>query len=84
MEQSAKQRQLNKLLDSVEINLTPKQWAISYADDIRKHPTYQEALKALAEGAYLESALVKPYHALSQQAQDRRPGSQPHEGRCPN
>jgi hypothetical protein len=79
MEQSAKQRQLNKLLDSVEISLTPKQWAISYADDIRRYPTYQEALNALVEGAYLESALVKPYHALSQQAQDRRLGSQPHE-----
>ena len=79
MGKSTKQRQLNELLDSVEINLTPKQWAISYADEIRRYPTYQEALKALAKGAYVESVLVRPYYALSQQAQDRYPGSEPQE-----
>jgi hypothetical protein len=79
MAKSSKHKELNKLLDRVEINLAPKQWAISYADEIRRYATYREALKVLAKGAYLESALVKPYHALSQQAQDRHPGSEPHE-----
>jgi len=79
MGKSAKQKRLNNLLDSIEINLTPTQWAVSYADDIRRLPTNREALKALAKGAYVESPLVKPYNFLSQQAQDRHPESQPHE-----
>jgi len=79
MPTSSKQKHLDKLLNTVEAKLTPNEWAIKFVDDFRQHATLQEFFKATAKGAFRESVFLKPYFALSQQAQDRYPGSEPQE-----
>jgi hypothetical protein len=79
MPTSSEQKHLDKLLNTAEAKLTPKEWVIKFVGDFRQHPTLQEFFKATAKGAFRESVYLKPYFALSQQAQNRYPGSEPQE-----
>jgi hypothetical protein len=68
--------QILKRLDAIEVKLTPKEWAIRLADEIRRHPGEPEFLRALAKGAYRESPYVKPFLMLAKQAENRYPGQE--------
>ena len=57
-----------KRLDKVEIQLTPKEWAIWMSDEIRKSGN-AEFLKKLEDR--------DPYGALSKQAEEKYPGKKP-------
>jgi hypothetical protein len=79
MTKSSKRKDLKRHLDHVEAKLTPNELAIKCIDEIRRYPTLLDFLKAQAKLTYPESELAKAYKALSQQAQDRCPGSTPQE-----
>jgi len=69
-----------KRLDEVEIQLTPKEWAIRLADEFRKHPAMDAFFRAMGEAGPPENTLLfKPYEALQNQAEDRFPGNRPEE-----
>lgn len=74
--------QNKKRLDQIEIKLTPKEWAIRYADEMRKHPSEIESLTAIAKNAASPrgSALFKVFGALIDQAEERFPNT----GRTPD
>jgi hypothetical protein len=40
----------SKRLDKIELRLTPKQWAIRLADEMRRYPSQGEFMKAIAKG----------------------------------
>ena len=40
----------NKRLDKIELHLTPKQWAIRLADEMRRYDSQQDFLKAVGKG----------------------------------
>lgn len=64
-----------KRLDAVEINLTPKEWAISLVDEFRKYPTMNTFMHTIAKGTAKDSPVFKPYYALLDQADKRYPGN---------
>ena len=64
----------SKRLDKIEIQLTPKQWAINLAVEMRRYASQEEFLKAIAKGTYRQSPFTKPFYALAQQAEERWPG----------
>ena len=67
-----------KRLDEIEAQLTSKEWAIRLADEIRKYPSIDEAIKASLKVPNEEAILGdKPYQALSRQAEERHPGRKP-------
>ena len=74
--------QTRKRLDKIEVELTPKQWAIMYADEIRRHPCGLDFLRAQTKGPYHESVCTKPYRALLDQAEARHPGQKPEDIRA--
>ncbi len=53
----------SKRLDNIELKLTPKQWAIRLADEMRRYAS-EEDLKAIAKGTYRQSPYIKPFYAL--------------------
>jgi hypothetical protein len=63
----------SKRLDKIELQLTPKLWAIRLADEMRRYPSQKDFLKAIGKGTYRESPFVKPFYALRQQAHERWP-----------
>ncbi len=67
------------MIDAVEAKLKPKQLAMKYVDEFRRYPTLLEFHQAQAKLTFRESELGKACTALSQQAQDRYPGSTPQE-----
>jgi hypothetical protein len=69
-------------LDKIEVQLTPKEWAIRLVDEMRRYPGDREFLRAVAKGTYRESPFVKPFFALTAQAQDRYPGKRPEDLRA--
>jgi len=69
--------QIHKRLDRIEVELTPKEWAIRLVDEIRRHPCEPDFLRALAKGPYRESPYVKPFFMLAKQAEKRYPGQKP-------
>lgn len=70
----------NKRLDAVEIALTPKEWGIRLADQQRSYPSEIDYVKSLAKLTY--QAVVRPYQALREQAEQRHPGSKPEDIRA--
>lgn len=66
-----------KRLDKIEIELTPKEWAIRLIDEIRSYPSEKDFLKAITTRTYHESPYWQPFYALAEQAEDRFPGSKP-------
>lgn len=68
---------LEKRLEAVEAHLTPQEWAIRLADEMRKHPSEAEFFKAEAQRTLAESAVMRPFHALAEHAEARHPGKRP-------
>jgi hypothetical protein len=64
----------DKRLDDIERKLTPRQWALRLAAEIRRYPSGLELNKSIAKGTYRESPFMKPLFALEAQAEDRHPG----------
>jgi hypothetical protein len=62
-----------KRLDAVEVELTPKEWAIRLADQMRGYPSQEDFALAISKGTYEASPLVRPFYALQAQAEDRHP-----------
>jgi hypothetical protein len=48
-------------LDKIEVQLTPKEWAIKLVDEIRRYPSKPEFLLAIAKGTFRESPYVKRF-----------------------
>ena len=66
-----------KRLDKIELQLTPKEWAIRLADELRRHSSDADFLKSMAKGTYRELPFVRPFYALAEQAEEHCPGSKP-------
>jgi len=67
----------SKRLDKIELQLTPKQWAIRLADEMRRCVSQDDFLKAIGKGTYRQSPFTKPFYTLAQQAQEHWPESSP-------
>jgi hypothetical protein len=67
----------SKRLDKIELQLTPKQWAIRLADEMRRYASEEDFLKAIGKGTYRQSPFTKPFYALAQQAKERWPKQTP-------
>jgi hypothetical protein len=63
----------NKRLDKIELQLTPKQWAIRLADEMRRYPSEKEFLKAIGKGTFRQTPFTKPFFVLAEQAHQRWP-----------
>jgi hypothetical protein len=63
----------SKRLDKIELQLTPKQWAIRLADEMRRYPSQEDFLKVIGKGSYRQSLCTMPFYALAQQAEERWP-----------
>jgi hypothetical protein len=66
-----------KRLDDLERGLTPKQWAMRLADDMRRYSSQEDFLKTIAKSTYRKSPFILPYYALAQQAKERYPDNIP-------
>lgn len=74
-----------KRLDEIEIQLTPKEWAIRLADEIRKYPSVNEFNKAYLKVPDHESIVSnRPYRAIAKQVELQFPGNKPDEIRAHN
>jgi len=63
----------SKRLDKIEVQLTPKQWAIRLADEMGRYPSQEDHLKAIMKGTYRQSPFTKPFYTLAQQAKEHWP-----------
>jgi hypothetical protein len=66
-----------KRLDAMELQLTPKEWAINLAHEMRLHPSEAEFARVVADKPYREWPWVKPFFKLCEQAEVRYPGNRP-------
>ena len=67
-----------KRIDNVETKLTPKQWAIKLADEMRNYPSEGEFHNSiLGYTSADETPFIKPFFALKKQAEERQPGNTP-------
>ena len=73
-----------KRLDTMELQLTPKEWAISLAKQMRSQPYEAEFVRVVAEQPYREWPWVKPFFKLAKQAEERHPGKKPEDIRMGN
>jgi hypothetical protein len=73
-----------KRLDTMELQLTPKEWAISLAEQMRSQPSEAEFVRVVAEQPYREWPWVKPFFKLAKQAEERHPGRKPDDIRMGN
>jgi hypothetical protein len=80
MRKAAKQERL----DRIELQLTPKEWAVSLADEMRLHSCQADFLKAIAKGTYRGLPYVKPFYALNEQVEASVPGSTPEDVKTRN
>ena len=64
-------------LDNIEVQLTPKQWAIRLVDEIRKHPSESHFDRAVARGTTREAPFINPTYNLAEQAERCYPGNKP-------
>lgn len=74
----------NKRLDQVEIHLSPKEWAVDFADEVRKYEQQKDFWNAMAKLEYRELLWTKALFNLSKQAALRYPGGRrdDHSQRC--
>lgn len=64
-----------KRLDQIESQLTPKEWAIKLADELRKHPSQADFHASIAKGSsYRDNPVSKPFWALAKQAEKLHSG----------
>lgn len=72
-----------KRINSVEVQLAPKDWAIRLADEIAKHDSWLDYSKALAKHHSIEDTLFgKPFPMLHEQAGQKYPGARPEDIRA--
>jgi hypothetical protein len=67
-----------KRIDNVELKLTPKEWAVRLADEMRKYPSENGFQFSLLN--YLsdqETPFGKPFFILNKQAEEQHPGHKP-------
>ena len=64
-------------LDKIEIQLSPKEWAIRLVDEVRRYPNELEFERATAKTPYRELPGIKPLFALQAQADDLYPRKRP-------
>ena len=55
----------SKRLDKIDLQLTPKQWAIRLADDIRRYPSLEAFRNGIAKGTYRQSPSIAPFFSLA-------------------
>jgi hypothetical protein len=67
----------HKRLDEIETHLTPKEWAIRLADEMRKYPDTLAHMKALVKLPLHELPVRRPYYAFEKQAAELHPGDKP-------
>jgi len=72
----------HKRLDEIETHLTPKEWAVRLADEMRKYPDALAHMKALVKLPLHELPVQRPYFAFEKQAAERHPGSKPEDIRA--
>lgn len=68
-----------KRLDNIEVYLTPKEWAIRIAREIRKYPSQDEFNRAELKGSYKASLFFRPYDAFEKQIGKQHPGNKQRE-----
>jgi len=64
-------------LAKIEVQLTPKEWAIRLTEEMRKHPRQEDFWRTIIKGTYRDSVIVKPFFKLAEQAEERHPGNNP-------
>jgi hypothetical protein len=64
-------------LDEIETHLTPTEWAVRLADELRKYPDSLAHMKALAKLPLHELPVRRPYYAFEKQAAELHPGNKP-------
>ena len=67
----------HKRLDEIETHLTPKEWAIRLADEMRKYPDALAHMKALVKLPLHELPVQRPFYAFEKQAAERHLGDNP-------
>ena len=72
----------HKRLDEIETHLTPKEWAIRLADEMRKYPDALAHMKALVKLPLHELPVRRPYFAFEKQAAELHPGNKPEDIRA--
>ena len=72
----------HKRLDEIETHLTPKEWAIRLADEMRKYPDTLAYMKALAKLPLHELPVQRPFYAFEKQAGEQYPGDEPEDIRA--
>jgi len=63
-----------KRLDQIEISLTPKEWVIRLAEDMREHPSQKDFWNEVERREYRDLSFFRPFFKLSQQAEAQYPG----------
>jgi hypothetical protein len=71
-------------LDAIEVHLTPKEWAVRLAQEMRSQPSEADFLRVVADEPYREWPWVKPFFKLCEQAEARYPGNRPENIRARN
>ena len=66
-----------KRLDAMELQLTPKAWALNLAAEMRSQPSEAEFVSVVGKKPYREWPWVKPFFILAKQAEERHPGKKP-------
>lgn len=68
----------------MEAQLTPKEWAIRLAQEMKSQASAAEFIRIAAKKAYREWPWVKPFFKLGEQAEARYPGHRPEDLRARN
>ena len=66
----------SKRLDKIELQLTPRQWAIRMADEMRRYPSREDFLKALGKDTCRQAPFIAPFFPLGEQAKERWPADE--------
>ena len=66
-----------KRLDEIETYLTPTDWAIRLADEMRKYPDPLAYMKAMVKLPLHELPMQRPLFAFEKQAAAQHPGKKP-------
>jgi hypothetical protein len=69
----------NKRLDKLELELTPKQWALKLAYEMRRYPSQEDFMRGVAKGSYRQSPFARPFFALKEQAREHSSKRDPKE-----
>jgi hypothetical protein len=67
----------NRPLDKLELELSPKQWAIKLVHEMRQYPSQKDFFKGIATGSCQQSPFTRPFYALAEQASKRSSKGKP-------